>query len=58
MGFKLGVTAILTGLVALHIGNSIWTLYDLFHPEVCGPDNKPSECLYVCKRHASVVAYY
>jgi hypothetical protein len=51
MGIKLGVTAILTGLVALHIGNTIYTLYDLFYPELCNADSQPSECLFPLVGH-------
>lgn len=47
--FKIGsvLSALCVGLFAVYLGNTVYSLYNLFHPETCNK-NTEGECIYVC----------
>lgn len=46
-GFKFGLTTISVVIFALYIGNSFHTLYNVFHPKLCNPNENKKDCVFV-----------
>uniref|UniRef100_A0A914EDK8 Lipid scramblase CLPTM1L n=1 Tax=Acrobeloides nanus TaxID=290746 RepID=A0A914EDK8_9BILA len=46
MGVKLNITSITVVLFSIYIGNSLYTIYKIFHPALCQENDPRADCIY------------